>query len=286
LEQSLTKTNSGQRSPSENESIPGSTPGSGRWAETGQVNQSAALRLATELRDTVRDIPPGTFLGSESEMMDKFQVSRPTLRAASALLARDDVIATRRGTGGGYFKSAPDSTAVTRSVASFLHMPEISMRQLTESVLPLRAEIVRHAASRGSQDNRELLRSLLIQDYSVDTADVEMTIGNERKYWELLSEMAGNPLLKLFSEVLSDLIKLGDPGKDIFEHHPAHILAYRSVRRKMAKAVIDGDSEVAALHSLRLSNMTLTWLDESDRIPKAADGFRERLGKRLRRNNV
>ena len=65
-------------------------------------------------------LEPGTFLGTEPALLERYGVSRAVLREAVRLLEHHDVAATRRGTGGGLYVTAPSPAAVTDVVALYL----------------------------------------------------------------------------------------------------------------------------------------------------------------------
>ena len=84
------------------------------------VDTSAVGQAASTLRLIAMSAEDGAFLGSEDEMIRRLAVSRPTLRAASAQVSRENLIHIRRGVGGGYFARLPDSMSVSRIAAQYL----------------------------------------------------------------------------------------------------------------------------------------------------------------------
>src|SRR4029450_9421303 len=61
--------------------------------------------------------PVGTLLGSEAELMARYDVSRSVLREAVRVLEHHQVPRMRRGPGGGLFVAEPGVEAVVDAVA-------------------------------------------------------------------------------------------------------------------------------------------------------------------------
>ena len=68
-----------------------------------------ADRVATQLRRMFikGEIPEGTMLPPESELMERFGVSRPTLREAFRVLESESLIEVQRGVRGGAQVTSP-----------------------------------------------------------------------------------------------------------------------------------------------------------------------------------
>lgn len=246
---------------------------------------SAVQRLAERLRAYSLSVPAGTFLGSQPDLLERFGVSRTTLKAATALLVQDNVIATRRGAGGGYFSANPTNTSVARHVATLLSTPVLEVRELTEASQPVRAEVARLAALRGGDEDRRRLGELLAQDQDQEDGDLVGFLVLERTYREVFLRMTKSRVLQLFATILTDLINLGEAGIDLFADRPEQIRSYRAQRMRVARAVIEGEAEVAHIHALRQSEMALQWLDEHERSG-AATRFGDRLRKSLSRSDA
>lgn len=253
-------------------------------APENKVNESeqcsAIQRLAERLRAYSASVPSGTFLGSQTDLLQKFGVSRTTLKAATALLVQDNVIVARRGMGGGYFSASPTNTSIARNVATLLNAPHLGVRELMEASKPIRSEVVRLAALRGADAERRQLADLIVRDESQDGSDLVAFLVLERTYREVFSRMANSRILQMFAGILSDLINLGEAGIDLFGQKPERIQPYRVQRIRMARSVIEGDARVAQLHALQLSEMAFQWLDEHERSG-GGQRFEQRLSKSL-----
>src|ERR1700719_237680 len=63
----------------------------------------------------------GTILGSESDLLARYQVSRAVFREAVRLVEHQQVARTRRGPGGGLVVTEPTVDAVIDAVVLYLH---------------------------------------------------------------------------------------------------------------------------------------------------------------------
>jgi DNA-binding FadR family transcriptional regulator len=119
--------------------------------------ESAVARAARKLRRLSIERGDGDFLGSEEDLLAILEVSRPTLRQASALVIQENLIKVRRGVGGGYFASAPDSLTVSRMASIYLQSRGSHLPDIHQALKPLRTEIAALAARNVSNGNREAL---------------------------------------------------------------------------------------------------------------------------------
>ena len=61
-----------------------------------RTNGTGALsRTIRRLRKQALETPPGELIGSETELLGVYEVSRPTLRQAAALLSQEQLIMVR-----------------------------------------------------------------------------------------------------------------------------------------------------------------------------------------------
>jgi DNA-binding GntR family transcriptional regulator len=74
----------------------------------GDPGLSTTLRQTVEaLREESLRCAESELIGSEDDLLASHNVSRPTLRQAAALVAREQLLQVRRGVGGGYIARRP-----------------------------------------------------------------------------------------------------------------------------------------------------------------------------------
>ena len=174
-------------------------------AMAGPAGNKGAERVARSIfRDTVeRDLPPGTLLGSETELTEAHGVSRAVFREAVRILEHHQIATMRRGPGGGLFVSPPSAVAVTEVVAIYLARSGVSVENLTEVRLGVELALIDLVIDRMSDEHADKLprsaRADEAESAPVNTAhDLHATIAS----------LAGNHALELVELVLIRLTRL------------------------------------------------------------------------------
>jgi len=118
-----------------------------RWRETADVvdaplgasphNRPVALarRMLREIREARS--APGTFLGSEADLMARYAVSRGTWREALHVLEEYRAVKSRRGRGGGVYVAATDADEAMHLAREWLQAERATLEQLLELLAPL-----------------------------------------------------------------------------------------------------------------------------------------------------
>ena len=214
------------------------------------------------LRKVVLDAPgPGTFLGSESDLMVALQISRPTFRQAAKLLLHENLLTIKRGVGGGFFTQAPSGEAVSRAAALYLNLHQTTLRQISDVAMPLQTEAARLLANHPDPVHRAGLRAFVARFDAGDPTDAERNPFRRMLAFEqLLGELAGSPAIWLVMKVMRDLVR--DPRHAHFKLTADRAAAYEQFQRRLADAVLDGDAQMTVLISQRHSALVRSWLDE------------------------
>lgn len=92
----------------------------------------AAELLAARIRGQIirRELKEGEALPAESELMEKFGVSRPTLREAIRVLEMESLLRMRRGSHGGAIVTAPDPQVAARTVGVILQLRGVTLKDI------------------------------------------------------------------------------------------------------------------------------------------------------------
>jgi DNA-binding FadR family transcriptional regulator len=223
---------------------------------------SSAVRIVAEkLRTEVLSRPDWSLLGSEDELLTRYAISRPTLRQAASMLIQEQLLAVRRGHGGGYFARHPDIRGVVHSSAIYLMAHGISMNKVIDAIVPIKASL---AALACQNKDPELRRKL----QEVGKAAIPETglywayLKNERAFARILGEMAGNEVLSLFLNTLYEFCGRIPPGEDVYVNHPDRIRTYLSARDRMIQAILDSDAQVAAIQAERCASLVASWMQQ------------------------
>jgi GntR family transcriptional regulator, transcriptional repressor for pyruvate dehydrogenase complex len=189
-------------------------------------------------------LKPGDRLPPEFRLVERFNVSKVTLREALQTLETYGHITRKRGPGGGSIVLDIAPTMGISMLANYLSLASLSIEDLMEARRLLEPVIAETAALRITAEGEQRLRQLL----DAHEADFN-THGGSKRGWEfylLLAELTGNRLLRVIEELLIRLfmdaefsLSIGDIGMTAEE------IAYNEqvlpTNRRIAAAVMSRD---------------------------------------------
>jgi DNA-binding FadR family transcriptional regulator len=247
-----------------------------------KVADSAVDQAANALRTYALAHESGDFLGSEEDLIDRLGVSRPTLRQASARVVQEHLISIRRGVGGGYFARTPGSISVSRMAALYLMSRDAGLSEITAALKPLRAELAMRAANNHDPELQGRLRAFVEEDEArnAEHADEDESsehhgyrefLRSEREFGRILGNMSENSVLILLLEILYDFASHLRREQDVLINRPERVRTYRQLRARLARAILEGDVEVAELSSHRCSDLVEEWMHTDFRNTRFGD---------------
>lgn len=97
---------------------------------------SRPVWLARKIIEEIRtfELPSGTFLGTEPDLLGRFGVGRATWRQALRLLEEHPAVTSRRGTGGGIYVASPDGVRTEQMIAAWLSEQGVSFDDYADVV--------------------------------------------------------------------------------------------------------------------------------------------------------
>jgi DNA-binding FadR family transcriptional regulator len=153
----------------------------------------------------VGDLPVGSQLPPEHELVRQFGVSRATVREGLRLLEADGLIETRPGRGGGATIRRPNAGAHTRSLALLLQLDGATLGALLEARRVVKPVCGRLAAERVRPDEIAAMRATLTEmRHLID--DVEAYHRAGIRFHLLIAEATRNPVLSIYANSLAELI--------------------------------------------------------------------------------
>src|SRR6202046_2467089 len=202
---------------------------------------SSAKRAAKVADLIVEDVmalgwPVGQVLGSETDLLERYQVSRAVFREAVRLVEHQQVARTRRGPGGGLVITEPTVGAVIDAVVLYLHRVDARLDEIFEARIILEDLACQLAAERTDEADLAELRRYL-EEVRVDPA------GDPRELHALVAVISRNAGLELFVDVFNRVAQLYSPdwqnlgGAIAKETTHAH--------RMISEALMAGDSGLA-----------------------------------------
>jgi GntR family transcriptional regulator, transcriptional repressor for pyruvate dehydrogenase complex len=215
-----------------------------------RVTPSAAEAIAQSLRRRIVDeFADGEHIGSAEDLMDRFQVSGPTLRQAMRVLEAEGLVKVRRGNSGGFFAGTPSIEVVSRSASALLRRQGAQPADLIFMAQLIGPEIAGRAASNPDKAARRRLADHINEVWADGTdATIENAVNAAVGVARTMGELSGSPSLALFSAVLSDLVI--DLLSEVARATPSDVLRdyarkIRAGHKRLARAIAKGDVDAA-----------------------------------------
>ena len=165
-------------------------------------------QIADELRAAIvsGELAEGDSLGREPDLVERFGVSRPSLREALRILAAEGLITVRRGARGGVVVHAPDKRLTARTAALVLQARDVPLADVFEARRLLEPIAARGIATMGRRGPalKELRRLIEEEEAAID--DPERFGAANAAFHEGLVALAGNQTLAIVTEMLNEIV--------------------------------------------------------------------------------
>lgn len=190
--------------------------------------------------------PVGQLLGSEADLMARFDISRAVLREAVRVLEHHQVARMRRGPGGGLFVAEPGVEAVTEAVA--LQVDRLGMQpehlfELRSAVEMLVLDLVLATID---EHGEARLRAALEAERAATRSDFAV-VGHDLH--AVLAAVAGNRVVELLVLVLVRLTRFHSAAPEGVED-PLPTGDVIHVHDRIVEAILAGDLDLAR-HRMR-----------------------------------
>jgi DNA-binding FadR family transcriptional regulator len=165
-----------------------------------------ADRVAAQLRRMfIRgEIKEGSMLPPESELIEQFGVSRPTLREAFRVLESESLIEVQRGVRGGARVSRPSRQTLARYAGLILEFEGVTLKDVYDARAALETPmVVELAKSRDPKAIAELER-ILNEEADVEGGD---SVDRRTEFHAAITRLSGNKTLEIVSSMLHHIIE-------------------------------------------------------------------------------
>jgi DNA-binding FadR family transcriptional regulator len=164
--------------------------------------------IADELRSLIvsGELTEGDSLGHEPELVERFGVSRPSLREALRILEAEGLVTVVRGVRGGVVVHEPDERMTARTAALVLQTRNVSLADVFDALSllePIAAKAI--ATKRGRRAAIRELRGLIRQEEAAVEDPEQFGIANAA-FHERLVSLAGNQTLSIVAEMLNEIV--------------------------------------------------------------------------------
>jgi GntR family transcriptional repressor for pyruvate dehydrogenase complex len=231
------------------------------------VMTSAALETAATMREEIlaHEGPEQEWLiGSEAEVLAMLGVSRPTLRQAARILEHEQLLIVRRGIGGGIFGTRPTSEGVSSVASVFLRAQHTTFRDLLEAETVVGPACAALAAGNANRAARAQVRDFYKERIALKPPNEELegVFTASQDFQRLLSQVAGNPTLAMFVDVLMGLAANAQGVARAYESAERRRLTVEH-HQQVADLVWQGDADAAAERMRKHLEEVQLWMSKA-----------------------
>lgn len=165
-------------------------------------------QIADELRGLIvaGELSEGDSLGHEPDLVERFGVSRPSLREALRILEAEGLVTVVRGVRGGVVVHSPDGRMTARTAALVLqarNVPLADVFQARSLLEPIAAKAI--ATMRGRRAAIKELRELIREQEAAIEDPEQFGVANAAFHQRLVA-LAGNQTLGIVAEMLNEIV--------------------------------------------------------------------------------
>lgn len=166
-----------------------------------------ADRVATVLRRMfIRgEIPEGTMLPPESELMERFGVSRPTLREAFRVLESESLIVVQRGVRGGARVTRPRRETLARYAGLILEYEGVTLKDVYDARMTLETPMVVQLATDRKPAVIAELENIVEREARLEPGDE--AVDQLTDFHAAIARLSGNKTLQIISDVLRHIVE-------------------------------------------------------------------------------
>jgi len=195
--------------------------------------------VADELRHLIvsGQLTEGESLGREPELIERFGVSRPSLREALRILEAEGLITVVRGVHGGVVAHEPDERMTARTAALVLQARNVPLADVYDARTSLEPVAVRAIASARSRKGAVAELRELIEAQDAVIADPEAFGEANARFHERLVALGGNQTLTIVAEMLHEIVARAVTAASRTESTEKALAARRRGIRSQARLV-------------------------------------------------
>jgi DNA-binding FadR family transcriptional regulator len=201
----------------------------------------------------------GSVFGTETELLERYRVSRSVLREAVRLLEYHAVAHMRRGPGGGLIVAKPEAQASIDTIALYLQyrQPTRDDFRCVREAIEI-ASVTKVVERRGEPEVATFLKSHGAA--GCETADdVRNAAVEESRFHIGLARLAGNAVLDLFLRIIVELFRrhLSSTGQGL--PSASEVAAVELAHLRILQAIGDGDDSLARYRVRRHLDAAASW---------------------------
>lgn len=175
-----------------------------------QTPKTAELVAGQLRRKIVRgELRPGDLLAPETELLNQFGISRPTLREALRILESEQLITVRRGARGGAIVCEPSANAAARNLGLVLQHRGTTLEDVYTARTLIERECAKFVARKRTKADLKLLWAEVERGESV-LHDPNLLIRAHTEFHALVVRLARSQTLELLDGMLRSIVDRGN----------------------------------------------------------------------------
>ena len=201
----------------------------------------------------------GSVFGTETELLERYRVSRSVLREAVRLLEHHAVAHMRRGPGGGLIVTKPEAHASIDTIALYLQYRQPTREDFRCVREAIEIDSVTRVVERR---NEPVVAAFLNTDgaaHCQNGDDVRNAAVEESRFHIGLAQLAGNALLDLFLRIIVELFLRHGSSTGQGLPTRSDVAAVEHAHLRILQAIADGDDSLARYRIRRHLDAAASW---------------------------
>jgi GntR family transcriptional regulator, transcriptional repressor for pyruvate dehydrogenase complex len=214
-----------------------------RNSEVAGVPKSKADYVAQRLLDRIvsGNLGPGSVLGTESDLLEQYDISRPTLRESLRILEAQGVLELRPGPKGGIIVSMPGTDILAHGLSVYLRMHDVPLAAVLQAREVIEPALAAEAAENGTEADFALMQASI--DRMIEVDDQEQFLEENRTFHSLVAHASRNHVMIIFWSTIS-MVAAGE-GHSI-QYTPSNQKRVVEAHQRILDACREGDSVAAS----------------------------------------
>jgi GntR family transcriptional regulator, transcriptional repressor for pyruvate dehydrogenase complex len=209
-------------------------------------------KMADRVADTLRkmiirgELTEGTMLPPEAELMQRFGVSRPTLREAFRVLESQSLITMQRGVRGGARVTRPTRETLAGYAGLIQQYEGVTLKDVYDARAVIETPIVVQLAKDRDPAVIAELEEIVARERAMQSG--EEGFANQTEFHAAIARLSGNRTLQIISEMLHHIVEKANRSIQPTKGARADQALKRSVKTHamILELIKAGDAEKAA----------------------------------------
>jgi DNA-binding FadR family transcriptional regulator len=189
------------------------------------VPKSKAEYVAQRLLDRIitANLAPGSSFGTEADLLQQFDVSRPTLRESLRILEAQGVLELRPGPRGGIIVTKPGTDILAHGLSVYLRLHDVPFIAVLKAREVIEPALAAAAAENATEAELEALQASV--DRMRGTKDQAVFVEENRRFHSIIAEASRNQVMGIFWSTISILATGEHHGISYTAANQQHVIA-------------------------------------------------------------